>query len=105
MKFLIVTLGSIGDLMPFLAVAERLRARGHQAVIASNAGYAKLVQGAGFEFAAIWQRDQQSLDDVIAHDPAAAWQAVRAQMFVPATPPTFNFIVHHARMSPFTILA
>ena len=105
MKFLIVTLGSIGDLMPFLAVAERLRARGHQAVIASNAGYAQLVQGAGFEFASIWQRDQQSLDNVIAHDPAAAWQAVRAQMFVPATQPAFNFIADHARGGPCTILA
>jgi rhamnosyltransferase subunit B len=105
MKFLIVTLGSIGDLMPFLAVAERLRARGHQAVIASNAGYAQLVRGAGFEFAAIWQREQQSLDDVITRDPAAAWQAVRAQMFDPATQPAFDFIARHARGGPCTILA
>ncbi|HEY4078790.1 MAG TPA: nucleotide disphospho-sugar-binding domain-containing protein [Rhizomicrobium sp.] len=105
MKFLIVSLGSIGDLMPFLAVAERLRARGHQAVIASNAGYAQLVHGAGFEFAAIWQRDQQSLDEVIAHDPLAAWRTVRAQMFVPATQPAFNFIADHARGGPCTILA
>src|ERR1700759_4265205 len=80
-QVLLVTLGSIGDLIPFLAVAERLRARGHACVIASNAGYAPLVQAAGFPFAVIWQRSQQSLDDVIRKDPARAWEAVRDQMF------------------------
>ena len=45
MKYLLVTLGSIGDFMPFLAVADALRQRGHQVVIASHGGYAALAQG------------------------------------------------------------
>src|SRR5215469_12303701 len=104
-QVLLITLGSIGDLMPFLAVAERLRARGHRCVIASNAGYAQLVQAAGFPFAIIWQRSQQSLDEVIRRDPARAWEAVRDQMFVPAAEPTLAFIAEFARREPSVVLA
>ena len=61
MMFLLMTLGSLGDFMPFLALAERLRHKGHRAVLASNAGYAGMAQAMGIEFAAIWQRTDQSL--------------------------------------------
>jgi len=105
MKFLMVTLGSIGDLFPFLAVGEALRQRGHTVVIASNAGYGALVKMAGFEFAAIWERSQQSLDAIIAHDPRRAWAVVREEMFVPATAPARDFIAHQARSGPCTVLA
>jgi rhamnosyltransferase subunit B len=105
MKFLLVTLGSIGDLFPFLAVGEALRQRGHTVVIASNAGYGALVAMTGFEFAAIWERSQQSLDGIIAHDPVRAWAAVREEMFVPATGAARDFIAHHARSGPCTVLA
>lgn len=105
MKILVVTLGSIGDLMPFLAVAETLRARGHVVVFATNAGYAPVVRGAGFDFTAVWQRTGQALDDVLAHDPEAAWRRVQDQMFAPATQPTFDFIAHHARQAPCVVLA
>jgi hypothetical protein len=64
LQVLLVTLGSIGDVMPFLAVAERLRARGHRCVFASNAGYAQLIQASGFAFAIIAQRPRKSLDEV-----------------------------------------
>jgi rhamnosyltransferase subunit B len=105
MKFLIVTLGSIGDLLPFLAVGEALRQKGHTVVVASNAGYATLVKMAGFEFAAIWDRSQQSLDSVIAHDPVRAWATVRDEMFMPAAAPARDFIAHHARSGQCTVLA
>jgi hypothetical protein len=77
MKFLLVTLGSVGDILPFLGVAETLRQRRHRVIIASNAGYGTLVRASGFEFAAIWQRAQQSLDGLIDQDPAGAWAAVQ----------------------------
>ena len=91
--------------MPFLAVAERLRARGHNCIIASNAGYAPLVQATGFPFAVIWQRSQQSLDDVIRHDPVRAWDAVREQMLLPAIEPTLQFITEFTRREPSMVLA
>jgi rhamnosyltransferase subunit B len=105
MKFLLVTLGSIGDLMPFLAVADALRQRGHTSVIASHAGYAALVRGSGFEFAIVSERPQQPLDNLIAQDPDKAWQAVRRDVFVPATQPVRAFIAHHARQEPCRVIA
>jgi rhamnosyltransferase subunit B len=105
LRVLIVTLGSIGDLMPFLVVADRLRARGHQCLIASNAGYASLVQASGFPFAAIWERGTQSLDEALAHDTGTAWNQVRDHMLLPAAEPTLRCIAHFARQAPGVVLA
>ena len=63
------------------------------------------MQAAGFPFAVIWQRSQQSLDDVIGRDPARAWEAVRDQMFIPAIEPAFAFIAEFARREPTVVLA
>jgi rhamnosyltransferase subunit B len=105
MKFLLVTLGSLGDLLPFLGLADALRQRRHQVVIASNAGYAALVHASGFEFTAIWQREQQSLDALISQDPAAAWRAVRTEMFDPAAGPTLEWIARHAAVGSCAVIA
>jgi UDP:flavonoid glycosyltransferase YjiC (YdhE family) len=105
MKILLVTLGSIGDLLPFLPIAEGLRLRGHTPVIASNAGYAQLVRMNGFEFASVWDGPQQALDDTLSSDPAQAWKIVRREMTECATQATFDFIAHHAKQGPRRVLA
>src|SRR5258706_12191877 len=105
MKFLLVTLGSIGDLMPFLAVADTLRQRGHQVVIASNAESAALVTGSGFEFGITSDRPQQALDDAMERDPSEAWKRVWHDVFVPATKPTRDFIAQYAQTGPCKVIA
>ncbi len=105
MKFLVVTLGSIGDLMPFLAIGDALRQRGHQVVIASNAGYAALVRGSGFEFGIVSDRPQLALDDLLESDPREAWKRVWDEVFVPAAGPTRDFIAHHAQAGPCKVIA
>lgn len=52
-RFLFATLGSLGDLHPYIAVARALIARGQQAVIASAEDYRVPVESAGVEFAAV----------------------------------------------------
>ncbi len=52
-RFLFATLGSLGDLHPYIAVARALVASGQQAVIATAADYREPVEGAGVEFAAV----------------------------------------------------
>src|ERR1700761_5416310 len=105
MNFLVMTLGSIGDFFPFLAIAEGLRRRGHRVVLASNAGYAGLAQMAGLEFAAIWERTNQSLDGLIAQNPARAWALVHKQMFEPAIAPARACIAHYVHEGQWTLLA
>jgi UDP:flavonoid glycosyltransferase YjiC (YdhE family) len=104
-KYLLVTIGSIGDLMPFLAVADALRQRGHTVVIASNAGYAALVSASGFQFSIVSDRPLQSLDDVLTRDPGGAWEKVRKDVLVPATGPVRDFIAHHAQNGPCKVVA
>jgi rhamnosyltransferase subunit B len=50
MKFLLATLGSSGDLHPFLAVAKALRARGDEVELMSNAPYQAAVEREGVAF-------------------------------------------------------
>jgi UDP:flavonoid glycosyltransferase YjiC (YdhE family) len=103
--YLLMTIGSLGDFIPFLALADRLRQRGHRVVLASNAGYAGMAQALGIPFAAIWDRGSQSLDALIAQNPDKAWDAVRDQMFVPAIRPAQDCIRHHAAERGLRVLA
>ena len=52
-RFLFATVGSLGDLHPYIAVARALIKRGHKAVIATAEDYRADVEGAGVEFAQV----------------------------------------------------
>jgi rhamnosyltransferase subunit B len=49
-KFLLTTLGSLGDLHPYIAVGMGLRARGHAVTIATSEVYRQKVEGEGLRF-------------------------------------------------------
>ncbi|MBA4031943.1 MAG: glycosyltransferase [Planctomyces sp.] len=51
MRFLLTTLGSLGDLHPYLSIGSELLARGHEVVVATSPGYRERVEGLGIEFA------------------------------------------------------
>jgi len=52
-RFLFATLGSLGDLHPYVAVARALTERGHRAVITTSEEYRRDVEQAGIEFAPV----------------------------------------------------
>jgi UDP:flavonoid glycosyltransferase YjiC (YdhE family) len=56
-KLIISTIGSRGDLNPFLAIGQALVARGHEVILASAAEYRATVESYGIRFAAIGPRD------------------------------------------------
>ncbi len=60
-KILINTFGSYGDVHPYLAVGQRLRAMGHEVAIATSASYQAKVESEGLCFHAV--RPDVSLDD------------------------------------------
>ena len=44
MRFLLVTIGTHGDVLPHIAIGARLQARGHQVTLAANAKFEKLTE-------------------------------------------------------------
>ena len=65
MRVVIFAYGSRGDVQPFVAVADRLRRRGHEPVLAAPAAYAWLAEQQGLEFVGIDDR----LNDLFLTDP------------------------------------
>ncbi|MEU4422292.1 glycosyltransferase [Actinoplanes sp. NPDC024001] len=53
MKVLILTLGTRGDVQPFIALAQQLQARGHEAVLGAPERFADLVTTHGVRFAGV----------------------------------------------------
>jgi UDP:flavonoid glycosyltransferase YjiC (YdhE family) len=50
-RIVLATLGSYGDIHPYMAIAMELLARGHHPVIATSELYREKIEGAGLEFA------------------------------------------------------
>ena len=53
MRFAIHTLGTRGDLQPYLALARGLRGRGHDVLVVAPAQFAAMAQAEGIDFAAL----------------------------------------------------
>lgn len=53
MRILFATLGTLGDLNPYLAIARGLAARGHEPVIATHEHWRAVVEREGFAFRAV----------------------------------------------------
>jgi UDP:flavonoid glycosyltransferase YjiC (YdhE family) len=63
-RIVITTMGSLGDLHPYLALALGLRARGHDPVLATAAGYRRKIEALGLGFRAVrpdndWMSDPE----------------------------------------------
>ena len=52
-RIVLTTFGSLGDLHPYIAVALGLKARGHEAVIATSGAYWQKVETLGIGFRAV----------------------------------------------------
>lgn len=71
-RIVIATLGSYGDIHPYMAIAMELRARGHQPVIATSELYREKMEAASFEFAPMHphipppqEQDQAMMENVM----------------------------------------
>lgn len=53
MRIVIATLGFLGDLLPFLAIARELRSRGASVLVASTENHRSATQSRGFSFASL----------------------------------------------------
>ena len=58
MRVILVTAGTDGDLYPYLRLGERLRARGHSVIVASNATHRRLASDRGFDFRSLVSEEE-----------------------------------------------
>ena len=78
MDFLITTLGSHGDVHPFVGIGRALAARGHRVRLATNTAFGEMIRRAGLEFVPIGSAE--FFEDV-QNDPDI-WHARRGPMLV-----------------------
>jgi len=57
-RVLLTTIGSAGDVHPYIAVGIELRRRGHDVLLMTNPYFESRVRGAGLEFAALGTREE-----------------------------------------------
>jgi rhamnosyltransferase subunit B len=98
-EILIVTVGSFGDLLPFLTIGKALSSRGYSVTIGTNSEYELHVRRRGFDFAPIFvsEGSDGTVDDPRFWDAERAWPFVWERILEPALRPTYELVVATAR--------
>ncbi|GAA6057393.1 hypothetical protein JCM3770_000741 [Rhodotorula araucariae] len=68
LRFTCLTIGSRGDVQPYIALCKGLMAQGHSCKIASHGEYRKWVEGHGIEFSAVGGDPAELMQLMISHD-------------------------------------
>ncbi|GAA5991543.1 hypothetical protein JCM10908_005753 [Rhodotorula pacifica] len=68
LRFTCLTIGSRGDVQPYIALCKGLMAQGHHCKIASHAEYKKWVEGHGIDFAPVGGDPAELMQLMISHD-------------------------------------
>lgn len=99
MTALFVTLGTKGDVYPFLGLAREIRAAGHRAVILTSEAHRRDVEAAGLEFESIQSAaDHERLTlDPNTWKPFWGIKNYLERAVAPSTKPAFMAINKHAR--------
>jgi UDP:flavonoid glycosyltransferase YjiC (YdhE family) len=97
MRYLVVSVGSHGDIHPLLGIAVALRDRGHDVMFLANGYFEPLVRRAGLEYAAIGQAEtfQQALRNPDLWHPLRGGKAVFTHGVLPSMRPTYEAIAQH----------
>ncbi len=95
---LLVTLGSAGDVHPFIALGLALRARGHRATVLTNPFFQPLIERQGLGFVPLGTTGdfESALDDPNLWHPRKGFKVVAQRMMVPAIAEVYRAIETHA---------
>src|SRR6267142_6165982 len=94
MRLLVVTLGSSGDVHPFVGVGLALKQRGHDVTILTNGYFEPLVRRAGLDFHPIGRAEdyERATCDPDLWHAMKGLRVVWRNVFEPAMRPTYDFI-------------
>lgn len=94
MNVLLVTVGSAGDVHPFVGIGRALKERGHRVTVATNDYFEPVVREAGLEFAGISPRETylavQSNPDI--WHPLKGFKILIKDCFLPLTRPVYELV-------------
>jgi len=104
---LLVTLGSLGDLLPFLTVGKALLHRGHEVILATHDEYEGVSRMLGLQFCGIWdgRKSQAAFRDILTSSPEQIWKQVWNEYFVPAMHPTYCAVKNLIQTRRCTVVA
>ena len=107
MQVLMITLGSVGDLLPLLSIARALRSRGHEVSIAGSNTFAPHVRRLDFEFNTVLDSDrvQRPTEDARLWDLNRIWAMGWERVLAPAMRPTYELIGEKSKERPCVVLA
>lgn len=107
MRFAVVTLGSAGDLHPFLAIARALAERGHEVHVLTQAPYESEVraEGVGFMSIATQAEHERTLDHPRLWHPLHGFGVLWRHLAVPAIGPTIAALETLSRNGRLIVLA
>ncbi|MET0313541.1 MAG: glycosyltransferase, partial [Hansschlegelia sp.] len=106
MRILVVSIGTYGDVLPFIGLAAELQRRGHEVTLASAATFEPAAVRAGVEFEPLMSKQQYS--DLFEHPDF--WRPfVGARKLFASLPeflrPTYDFVVRHHRPGDTLVIA
>lgn len=94
MHVILITLGSAGDVHPFVGIGRALQERGHRVTLATNDYFEPVVREAGLEFVGIGTREVYLT--MLSHPdiwhPLKGFRVLVKDFFLPLTRPVYEFV-------------
>ena len=99
LNVLLATLGSAGDVNPFVAIGRALLDRGHRVTLITSAHFQDIVAKAGLGFFGLGTRDDyaQVVDDPDLWDPSRGFQVFARRVVIPAIRPVYDIVASNLR--------
>ncbi len=105
MRIILITLGSAGDVHPFVALGGGLAARGHRVSLATSASFEETVRGEGLEFLELASRGELEgfLADPDVWHPRKSVRILVEKGIVPFVPRTYALLEPLAKERPLLV--
>src|SRR5205823_6499514 len=96
-EYLLIPVGSAGDVYPFIGIGLELKRRGHSVLLLTNAYFQSLIERNGLGFAPLGTAEefQKTLEDPDLWDSHRGFGVVARSGLVPFLRPMYDFIVRN----------
>ncbi len=105
MNFLLIAIGSAGDVHPFTGLGRTLKERGHKVALATAPYFRGLVEAAGLEFIGLEALNEaEMLKDPNLWHPIRGFETVMRLGVLPLVKPVYELVTQRSRQEPTTVV-